>query len=73
MLTYKTKHNLLASLHELTNQNTLQTGRFFCEIAKKSAQVYCFKNFVWVGNFAPIINRRWVWNKNVLGGKKSKN
>ena len=29
-----TKQNVLASLHELTKQNTLQTGRFFCEIAK---------------------------------------
>ena len=36
-----TKQNVLASLHELTKQNTLQTGRFFCEIAKKSVQVYC--------------------------------
>ena len=51
MLTYKTKHNVLTSLHELTKQNTLQKGRSFCEIAKNSAQVYCFKKFIWVGNF----------------------
>ena len=34
ILTYKTKHNELVSLHELTKQNTLQTGCSFCEIAK---------------------------------------
>ena len=39
ILTYKAKRNVLASLHELIKQNTLQTGRSFCEIAKNSAQV----------------------------------
>ena len=35
----------MASLHELTKQNTLQTGSHsFCEIAKKSAYD-CFKKF----------------------------
>ena len=38
-LTYKTKHNTLASLHNLTKQNTLKTGCSFCDIAKKSVQV----------------------------------
>ena len=55
---------MLASLHELTNKNRLQTGRSFCEIAKQLAQVQCFKKFVWVGNFTPIINRRGVgWGR----------
>ena len=50
-----TKQNVLASLHELTKQNTLQTGRSFCEIAKKSVQVYCFRIFVRVANFCIAI------------------
>ena len=36
ILTYKTKHTVLVSSHELTKQNTLQTGCSFSEIAKKS-------------------------------------
>ena len=35
-------------------------GCSFCETAKKLTQVYCFKKFVWVGKFAPIINRQGV-------------
>ena len=31
---YKTKHNVLASLHKLTKQNTIKIGRYFSEIAK---------------------------------------
>ena len=64
ILQNKTKHNVLASLHELTNQNTLATDRSilfsFARSQKshyKSATLYCFKKFVWVGNFAPIINK----------------
>ena len=57
--------NKMTSLLKLTKQNTmfwllytnLQNKTHYrrtvplCKIAKKSAEVYCFKNFVWVGNF----------------------
>ena len=36
---------MLTSLHELTKQNPLQMGHSFWEIAKRSAQAYCFKKF----------------------------
>ena len=47
---------MLASLHELTKQNPLQMGHSFWEIAERSAQVYCFKKFVSVGNLSLLRN-----------------
>ena len=55
MLTYKTKHHVLASLQN----KTLQTGRYFCKIAKKTPHNYIniFFQKVCLG-----------WNKNIAGG-----
>ena len=49
IVTYKTKHNVLASLHEFTLYKTNYRWVVPFGIAK-SAYVCCFKNFVWVGN-----------------------
>ena len=54
--TYKAKHNVLASLHERTKENPLQTGHSFCEITKRSAQVYT-QEVCLAWKLFPVINR----------------
>ena len=57
MLTYKAKQNVLASLHELTKQNTKQRSAIPLAKSQKSQHkyVHCFKNknrvgiLSWVG------------------------
>ena len=64
MLTYKAKHHVLASLQN----KTLQTGRYFCKIAKKTPHNYIniFFQKVCLGwNFSPTIN----WRKGGVGIK----
>ena len=56
---------MLASLHKLTKQNTLQTGHYFCEIAKKVSISILFQKVFLGWKLSQIINRLWGWNKNV--------
>ena len=56
---------MLASLHELTKQNTLQTGHYFCEIAKKVSISILFQKVCLGWKLSQIINRLWGWKKNV--------
>ena len=70
---------MLASLPELKKQNTLQTVRSFCGIAKKSA---LFQKVYLGWKLSQIINKQrgvagkdlgcGVRNKNVLGGQNRK-
>ena len=63
-LTYKAKHNVLASLHKLTKQNTMQTRPFLFPDCKKVNISILFPKAFLGWKLSPIIN------KNVLGGKK---
>ena len=61
---------MLASLHELTKQNT--TDKFLLRDRKKVSISILFQKVCQSWKLCPIINTQGGWNKNVLGGKKSK-
>ena len=50
----------LASLHQLTKQNTIKTDGSFCEIAKKMSISILFQKVRLRWKLSPIINRRGV-------------
>ena len=63
ILTYITKHNVLASLHKLTKQNTIQTKPFLLRDRKKVSISILFQK-VFLGllfqKLSPVINKQGV-------------
>ena len=57
MLTWKTKHTVLASLHELTKQNTIKMGTFFFRDCEKDSISKLFQKVCLIWKLSPIISR----------------
>ena len=62
--------NKLAFLYKLTKQSKIQTTLFLLRYRKKVSISMFFQKASLGWEISPIINRRTVWNKNVLDGKK---
>ena len=56
MLTYKPKHNVLASLQNLTKQNTIQMRPLLLQDCKNVNLSILFQTFFLVWKIFPIIN-----------------
>ena len=64
--------NKLAFLYKLTKQSKIQTTLFLLRYRKKVSISMFFQKASLGWEISPIINRRAVWNKNVLDGKKNR-